>query len=253
MQLQLRHRAERLCWLRFVADSAQKSPIALLVVPFAAESRDLSKEEARNGGPRYRDRHWFVRYRRGKSTMPASPLELLTFIVSVVSMIVSGTYAARAVERARAANQIAEASLRFQVLLPALFEYRSVEMLVAIRSLWDFAREHPNDIAEAYRSRREQDLCDLAGLKGDEHVNYLRATVDFHRRQVSQFYGFLTSVFDEGGSQRKWIYTHWGKSDLEIIPRVIVPMERALGEAIGSASSSATLDRLLRLYRDSPG
>jgi hypothetical protein len=111
--------------------------------------------------------------------MSASPLEILTLTVSALSMIAAaaaGVYAGRAAERARAANQIAEASLRFQVLLPALFEYRSAEMLVAIRSLWGFAREHPDDIAEAYKSQRERDSHDLAGLKGDEHLNYLRTT-----------------------------------------------------------------------------
>ena len=188
--------------------------------------------------------------------MPTTDMELLTLTVSIFSMIgtaAAAVYANHAVERARAAGQIAEASLRFQVLLPALFEYRSAEMLVAIRSLWDFARAHQNDVAEAYRAQRESDHQQLANLRGDDHLNYLRGTLDFHRRQVSQFYGFLTSVYDEGGLQRKWIYTHWNRSDLKIIPEVIVPMEIALGQAIGSPASQTILDRMLNLYKDSPG
>ena len=88
--------------------------------------------------------------------------------------------------------------------------------------------------------------------KGSEQLEYLRGTIDFHRRHVSQFYGFLTSVYDEGGMQRKWIYTHWSRSDLQILPDVIVPMEQALGAVIGNPASPTTLDRLLRLYNDSP-
>jgi len=183
-------------------------------------------------------------------------MELLALTVSILSMIgtaAAAVYAARALERSRTASQIAEASLRFQVLLPALFEYRSAEMLVAIRALWDFARAHPNELAEAFKAQRERDHQHLATLKGDEHLDYLRTTLDYYRRQVSQFYGFLTSVYDEGGSQRKWIYTHWSRSDLKIIPEVIIPMEKALGQTIGTPASSTTPDRLLRLYNDSPG
>ena len=188
--------------------------------------------------------------------MVISPLEVLTLTVSFLSFIAAAAaavHAGRAAERGRAANQIAEASLRFQVLLPALFEYRSAEMLVAIRSLWAFAREHPSNVGEAYKSQSERDSHQLAALKGHEHLNYLRSTIDFHRRQVSQFYGFLTSVYDEGGNQRKWIYTHWSKSDLEIILKAIVPMEIALGQTIGTPASPTTLGRLLRLYQDCPG
>ncbi len=184
--------------------------------------------------------------------MSVSLLEILT-LLSVIAAAAAAVYAGRAVERAHAANQIAEASLRFQVLLPALFDYRSAEMLIAIRSLWAFAREHSNNVGEAYKSQCERDSHDLAGLKGDEHVSHLRSTIDFHRRQVSQFYGLLTSVYDEGGIQRKWIYTHWSKSDLEIIPKAIVPMEIALGQTIETPASPTKLDRLLRLYRDCPG
>ena len=182
-------------------------------------------------------------------------MELLTLTVSILSMIgtaAAAVYANRAVERARAASQIAEAALRFQVLLPVLFEYRSAEMLVAIRSLWDFSRAHPNDISEAYRTEREKDHQHLANLKGDDHLTYLRGTLDFHRRQVSQFYGFLTSVYDEGGMQRKWLYKHWSRDDLKIIPEVVVPMEKALGQAIGTPASPTALGRMMRLYEDSP-
>ena len=182
-------------------------------------------------------------------------MDILTLTVSILSMLgtaAAAIYANRAVERARAASKIAEAALRFQVLMPALLEYRSAEMLVAIRALWDFARAHPNDIAEAYQAQRVIDHQHLANLMGNEHLDYLRGTLDFHRRQVSQFYGFLTSVYDEGGMQRKWLYTHWGRADLQIIPDVIVPMEKALGAALRTPASPTTLDRLLRLYNDSP-
>jgi hypothetical protein len=182
-------------------------------------------------------------------------LELGTLILTAISTsaaVVALVQSKRAGEKARAANRVAEAAVRFQVLLPALFEYRSADMFIAVRALWDFWRAHPSNIKQAYIAQWERDSSRLRSLQGDDHLKFLRGTIDFHRRHVSQFYSFLTSVYDEGGDQRKWIYTHWGRADLEIIPNVIVPMETALREVVGSVASPKTLNRLLRLYEDSP-
>ena len=121
-----------------------------------------------------------------------------------------------------------------------------------IQSLWNFARTHPNEIADAFMNQRAIDIQHLATLSGDEHLNYMRTTLDFHRRQVSQFYGFLTAVYDEGDIERKWIYKHWDRSTLEIIPKIIIPMEKAIEESIGISVSSKTLDRLNNLHSNSP-
>jgi len=125
-------------------------------------------------------------------------------------------------------------------------------MMAALRSLRSFAKAHPNDRSDAYRLQVELDEQHLASLTGREHLEYLRGTIDFDRRLVSQFYAFLTSVYDEGGMQRKWLYTHWSRSDLQIIPDIIIPMEQALGVVRGNPASPTTLERLIRLYHDSP-
>ena len=178
-----------------------------------------------------------------------------SLVVSLIAMIgtaAAGYYAGKAIDRSKAAERIAEASLRYQVLLPVVLEYRSAEMHFAIRTLWDFARKHTNNLAEAYQAQLSMDRAQMDQLPAHERLGYLRTTLDYQRRQVSQLYSFLTSVHDDGGFMRKLIYTHWSKSDLQIIPEVLIPMEVALGKAINNPASRTTLDRLKYLYEDSP-
>lgn len=177
---------------------------------------------------------------------------LVISLIAMVGTAAAAHYASKAIERSKAAERIAEASLRYQVLLPVAIEYRSAEMHLAIRTLWDFARMHTGNLAEAYKARLAIDREQMERLPAHERVRHLQTTLDYQRRQVSQLYAFLTSVHDDGGHMRKVIYTHWTRSDLQIIPDVLVPMEVALGEVIGSPPSATTLYRLKRLYDDSP-
>ena len=184
-----------------------------------------------------------------------SGLEILTIVVATVSGIStfrSAVIARDALARAKAAHETALSALRFQVLTPALFEYRSPEMLLAIREVWDFARTHSTGLAEAYQARWKSDRETLIGLSGQKRLDHLRSTLDFQRRQVSHFYSFLCAVYDEQGALRKWIYTNWGKHDLAIIPEAIIPMENALSKSTGVPVFSPTLERLQKLYDDCP-
>jgi hypothetical protein len=182
-------------------------------------------------------------------------LEVLTITISFVSAIAAAAaavYAGRALERADAANKIAEASLRFQVLVPALTEYRSPEMYIAIRHLWDFAKQDPRTLADRFKTQRDFDNKIISELERDLAPAYVKTTLDYHRRQVSQFYALLTSIHDEGGHQRKWLYTYWRQRELRIIPEILIPLERALAEAIDAPAPTVTIDRLNRLFSDCP-
>jgi hypothetical protein len=181
--------------------------------------------------------------------------EIITFTVSLLSLIAAAAaalYAGRALERADAANKTAEASLRFQVLVPALTEYRSPEMYIAIRHLWEFAAIDARTIEDRFKVQREADNRLIAELERDLAPNFIRTTIDYHRRQVSQFYALLTSIHDEGGHQRKWLYTYWRRRELRIIPEILIPLERALADAITAPAPTITIERLSRLYSDCP-
>jgi hypothetical protein len=181
--------------------------------------------------------------------------EVLTLTVAFLSFVAaagSAVYAGKALERATAANKISDASLRFQVLVPALTEYMSADMYIAIGKLWSFYKADPGTLQQRYMVQLAADAQSASALSGAAYVDFTRTTVDYSRRKVGQFYGMLTSIYDEGGSQRKWIYTYWRKRELQILPDILIPLEEALAQSIGTPASKFANDRLLRLYNDCP-
>jgi hypothetical protein len=184
-----------------------------------------------------------------------SSYEILTLTVASLAFIAaagSAIYAGKAIERATGANKIAEASLRFQVLVSALTEYMSADMYIAISQLWSFYKIDPATLQERYKRQRVTDVQNGSNLSGADYVEFTKGTIDYSRRKVGQFYGMLTSIYDEGGSQRKWIYTYWRKRELQIIPNIIIPLDEALSESIATPASKLSNDRLLRLFHDCP-
>jgi hypothetical protein len=182
-------------------------------------------------------------------------LEILTLTVSILSFIAAAgaaLYARIALEKSQKANDISAAALRFQVLVPALTDYMSADMYIAIGSLWNFYKVDPDTLADRFVKQRNSDQLKADALAPAQRMEFIKTTVDYHRRQVGQFYGLLTSIHDEGGHQRKWLYTYWRKRELQIIPKIIIPLEAALALAIGTEAPVISNERLKRLYDDCP-
>jgi hypothetical protein len=182
--------------------------------------------------------------------------EILTLTVSTLSFLAAAGaayYAKHALMRSDLANRIAESSVKFQVLWPTLNDYMSTDMYVAIGHLWAFYSEKPDTLKARYKWQREADLKAANAFQGEEYSHFVKNTLDHHRRRVGQFYGLLKAIHDEGGDQRKWVYTYWRRRELEILPKIIIPLEEALGELIGTPASRLANERLLELYNDCPG
>ena len=181
--------------------------------------------------------------------------EFITAVIgagATIGTVASAAYAKNALKQAAAAREAAEAALRFQVLVPALNEYRSASMYIAIRALWAFYDKDPATLTQRFLWNRERDLRNELTIQPDEFVGFIESTIDFHRRLVSQFYNLLTAVHAEGGGQRKWLYTYWSKRELKIIPLILIPLEHALADALKNRASPITIARLQNLCDDSP-
>ena len=185
-------------------------------------------------------------------TLSLAALSLLAAVGSALYAKSSAHSARKAVDRADAANKIAESAVRFQVLWPALTDYMSTEMYIAVGHLWTFYNKDPSTLAERYKWQREADIRTANELSGENYSNFVKNTIDHHRRRVGQFYGLLTAIYDEGGHQRKWIYTYWRKRELQVLPNIIIPLEDALTELIKVPASRLSNERLMKLYEDCP-
>lgn len=140
-----------------------------------------------------------------------------------------------------------------QVLVSILGEYRSLEMLAAVRGLWDFRKNNSSNLANAYTIQFNAESELVSKLPLAEQLDAERVTIHNKRRLVSQFYQHLAGLYELGIIDGKILYSYWSESDLAIIPRVLIPMEIALGSALGVDidHSSPVLTRMQRLYDDS--
>jgi len=138
-----------------------------------------------------------------------------------------------------------------QVLRDILMEYRSAEMLVAVRTLWTFYREHTQDFVQEYEETRKKDEKSIAELSASQRLEAERSTLHYLRRLVSQYYAFLGGLYELKIIPKNILYTYWSEGDLRIIPKILIPIERHLGETFGTlVEEDSGLARLQKLYDD---
>lgn len=176
-------------------------------------------------------------------------------IIGLLVAILSSIYAGRGVRIARDALRSAEKTRMHQVLLDVLFEYRSAEMLLAIRTLWSFYKEHKENLGEAYNLVRHREENEISNLEPELKLQRERTTLHHQRRLVGKYYSLLAGLYELDVIPRKTLYTYWNKKDLEIIPKIIIPMEKALAKDIKTISEDeehTALIRMQKLYEDCP-
>ena len=141
-----------------------------------------------------------------------------------------------------------------QVLLSLFSDYKSPQMFLCVKSLWAFRRENGSDFVQQYENIRKRDDDELLRLSPDERIPAVLGTLHFQRNLVKNFYGFLSSLYHLGIIRSEVLYTYWDKADLEIIPQILIPIERQLGKALGKEDAfvEAALSELQRLYDDAP-
>jgi len=83
-------------------------------------------------------------------------------------------------------------------------EYRSAEMPDAVSAVWNFYREHKDDLINAYDLASEVDRQMVAAADTVHRIDVLKITLHYKRRFVSSFTSFLPSftrpVFTRGGA-----------------------------------------------------
>jgi hypothetical protein len=140
---------------------------------------------------------------------------------------------------------------RQNVLARALFEYRSLEMFCAVKMLWTFYHDHRNtDVGAAYERQRLADEARIRELPLAAQAEAERATLHYQRRLVSHFYQFLAGQYELGVLPKDVLFTFWHRPDLEIIPRVLLPLETV--SALNFTRSRRPKEIMRRLYEDSP-
>jgi hypothetical protein len=181
-----------------------------------------------------------------------------TIVIAVVAVIgavvglvqLNNLVAEKAEERRLARGQAGR-----QLFASYLREYRTPQMGRAIASLWDLyrlSRRNPRELVRLY-----------IRLYKKERTHAFHFEV---RRRVSTFYQHLALLVQEEEAVREEVYRIWSKQSLDLIPKVLLPLETvAIPEIIGGYRSEVSQENFMidispqrsikalqQLYADAP-
>jgi len=168
-------------------------------------------------------------------------IAMIALIVSALSLFIAGK-AFRSAEKAR----------MHQVLVNVMFQYGSVEMLQAIKTLWKFYEKHKENLGEVYITILRTDESEIEKLDPKQRLERERTTLHHQRRLVENFYSLLAGFHKLKVIPKKTLYTYWNKDNLRIIPDIIIPIEKAMSKELGTDPEHIIFERMQKLYDDCP-
>lgn len=183
----------------------------------------------------------------GVRKMDTPDVVLLISAIAAIAAIASSLFAG-------CVWKIVKRTMIHQALLDVQKDYRSPQMHYAVRTLWDFYREHGEDMfVEEYEKIRKKEDKWVSNKEKQKRIEFEQATLHYQRKLISQFYQHLATLYANGILSKDIIYSSWSEADLRIIPTILVPIENKLREVLfkpplGSLDENCNL---LVLYRNS--
>ena len=180
--------------------------------------------------------------------------EVIAAFIAALAVVIS-LFAYRKVKDVQ---RTAENARLYQMLTDMLLMYRSVEMHVAIQTLWKFFRKCADkkytdkEIGQSYITRMKDDDARIDNVPSDQRFEQVKATLHFQRRLVSKYFLLFANLKHNGVFMFDEIYGQWSKIDLEIIPDILLPIEYALLKELKGKDTSKNVRRLKNLYDDCP-
>jgi hypothetical protein len=155
------------------------------------------------------------------------------FWIAVVSAIAAVASAVFAWYVGREAKRIG----RSQLLVELMRDYAKSEMHAHASLLWRFhneCRENNKDVSAEFRRIRGSD---------DKEINNAR-------RAMTHLYQRMAVLREAGVAEDQLLYRHWSTSDLDIIPKILAPLQKVIYEEHGEVLTNQ-LDLLYKLHADS--
>lgn len=169
-------------------------------------------------------------------------ISALALVVSIIGIIIAGL-----------AWRTAKNTLLHQTAVSLEDEYRSADMLYAVKTLWDFYETHgPSNLGQKYLEEYSKDNAWVADLPKLQHIQAEASTLHCQRRIVSHFFEKVARLYLSDVVPRKTIYAIWPENDLRIIPKILIPMELAFAEKLPGPAPDIRHRNLKRLYDDAP-
>lgn len=104
-------------------------------------------------------------------------------------------------------------------------DYRSPEMVLAIRRIWELYKADKNTFIEKYFEIDRLEMAELKKLVGFNQKSYTESTINFQRRLIVAFYMDVATAYQNKLIDKRDLFFNWTKDDLRIIPEIIMPLE----------------------------
>jgi hypothetical protein len=122
-------------------------------------------------------------------------------------------------------------SLRNLSMFNIIETYRSAEMYLAIKMLWQLYRECGENQKQLIEKYLEIINTDAEKIKEIDDIaknrEYQLNSLDHYRRMVTQYFDYMAFCFGKNIIQKNYIKELWRKTSLEIIPNILVPLDFA--------------------------
>lgn len=138
----------------------------------------------------------------------------LSILIAVISAIISMTVW-------RTSRQ----TLKRQNVKNLSLEYRSSEMLFAVRRFWELYRENGDEFIQKFFEIDKMEMQKLAKIAGYNRKSYIESTINYQRRLIISFYTDLAISYQGKLLHKKDLFLNWSKADIDIIPIIIQPVE----------------------------
>jgi hypothetical protein len=162
---------------------------------------------------------------------------------TVVSVVISIILISVSISISKTANRLEESQKDSDFSIYLSNKYSSDEIQVAVRYLWKFYRccveiaKKKYNISNEFLDSSIKKFTKVFVLlfhwnqRADKkHSKEYKNGIDKKRKIVKSFYHHLAVLYKRGMIEDGFIFSIWGHEDLEIIPRIILPLEIELWE-----------------------
>ena len=150
----------------------------------------------------------------------SSIIAVISAIVALLSVIVSVIIA-----------WSNKASQKYDNLMRQITTYSKPEMMLSIRRLWDLYRDYgESNFLNKYIEIVSKEEKILTRKMGAEKLGFTITTLHYQRRMVAAFWRGLAVLLRNGLVPKKAVYQWWNQNDVEIIIKILLPLEDRVSE-----------------------
>ncbi len=128
--------------------------------------------------------------------------------------------------------------------------YASLEITLATRKLWRLYKEYPgNEFLDKYIEIMKSEQQQANSLPPSEQMDFERHSLHYQRKLVSQFWRGLALLLKNNLLPSKIAYEWWQREDIDIVTKVLLPIEDRLADFLQTSRLNPNSDPLYYLVK----